>query len=78
MVDRIQSLFTGDIEPQTVDEVNIFRLHGGRVRSDAVGVDRLVRMYHLKNKLLFGLGHRFPGFAQFESLLWPCHLAGKT
>src|SRR5579884_303818 len=67
-----------DIEPYLVHQVDVFRLHGGCVRTNAVGFHRGVRTDKLEHKLPLWLQHGLPGLSQPEGLFFASHFAGEA
>src|SRR2546429_3530504 len=57
---------------------DVLVLHGGRVRTDAEGVDDACGLNDLQYKLLFGFGYGFPCAAEGERLLGGGHFAGDA
>src|SRR6266849_2654068 len=57
---------------------DVLVLHGGRVGTDAEGVDDAFGLNDLEYKLLFGLGYGFPRAAEGECLLGGAHFAGDA
>src|ERR1700730_9136699 len=55
---------------------DVLILHGGRVWTDAEGVDDAFGLDDLEYKLLFGFGYGFPGAAEGERLFGSAHFAG--
>ena len=58
-----QTRLAGDIEPQAMEQDDVFVLHGGCVRTDAEGVDDAVGLNDLQDKLAFGFRYGLPGSA---------------
>src|SRR6202163_184691 len=57
---------------------DVLVLHGGRVRTDAEGVDDSFGLNDLQYKLFFGFRYGFPGAAEGERLLRASHFAGDA
>ena len=57
---------------------DVLILHGGRVWTDAEGVDDAFGLDDLEYKLLFGFGYGFPGAAEGERLFGSAHFAGDA
>src|SRR5260370_5616768 len=57
---------------------DVLILHGGRVWTDAEGVDDAFGLDDLEYKLLFGFGYGFPCAAEGERLLGGRHFAGEA
>src|SRR5258707_8866236 len=57
---------------------DVLVLHGGRVRTDAEGIDYACGLNNLQYKLLFGFGYGFPCAAEGERLLGGGHFTGDA
>src|SRR6202795_59044 len=57
---------------------DVLVLHGGRVRTDAEGVDDAFGLNDLQHKLLLGFRYGFPSAAEGERLLGGSHFAGEA
>src|SRR4030081_2235981 len=73
-----QTRFPVDIQPQAMKQGDVLVLHGGRVWTDAEGVDDAFGLNDLQHKLLFWFRYGFPCAAEGERLLGGSHLAGDT
>src|SRR5208283_445815 len=72
-----QTGLPGDIQPQTMEQHDVLILHGGRVRTDAEGLDNAVGLNDLQQELLFGFWYALPRAPQCEGLLGGGHFAGE-
>src|SRR5262249_18615707 len=70
--------FTGDVQPKTMYQMNVFGLHGRRVRTDVEGIDLALRMNDLQDELPPGFLAGFPGAPDLKRLLLRRHLAGES
>src|SRR3979411_837636 len=73
-----QTRFPGYIQPQAMKQGDVLVLHGGRVWTDAEGVDDTFGLNDLQHKLLLWFRYGFPGAAEGERLLRASHFAGDA
>jgi hypothetical protein len=69
VMQSLQAWFVSDVQPETVDQVDVFGFQGWRVGADVEGIDLEIGPYNLEDELPLGLGHGFPGMAEVEGLL---------
>jgi len=77
MVNILSALEFLNIQPDLMHQMNVFRLHGWCMGTNAIALNCGVGAYHHKDELPLRLRHGLPGLAQAEGLFFSRHLAGE-